>query len=72
MINENDIVVFSDYKIVVVDADSSDDEPDYDELEDLFTEHEEDDIYSDEHPWDTREYTRYRFRPDIAFFFLKE
>ena len=68
--NENDIVVFSDYKIYVVDADVSDDESEYDELEDIFAEYEEDDIYSDEHPWDTREYTGYRFRPDIAFYFL--
>lgn len=67
--NENDIIVFSDYKIYVVPEDVSDNESEYDELEELFTDHEEDDIYSDEHPWDTREY-RYRFRPEIAFYFL--
>lgn len=70
--NENEFVVFSDYKILVVSEDISDDESEFDEFEDLFAEHEEDDIYSDEHPWDTREYTQYRFRPDIAFYFLKE
>lgn len=67
--NENDVVVFSDYKIFVVSEDASDDESEYDDFEDLFSEPEEDDIYSDDHPWDTREY-RYRFRPDIAFYFL--
>ena len=67
--NENDTVVFSDYKIFVVSEDASDDDSDYDELDELFSEPEEEDSYSDDHPWDTREY-RYRFRPDIAFYFL--
>lgn len=68
--NENVTVVFSDYKIYVVSEDVSDVESEYDDLEDLLAEQEEPDIYKDDHPWDTREYTGYRFRPDIAFYFL--
>jgi hypothetical protein len=62
--NEHDVVVFHNYKILVVSDNESDcsDDSDDDYLE--YTELVQDDIYSEDHPWDTRERS-YRFRPDI-------
>jgi hypothetical protein len=65
--NEHDIIIFSDHKIYCVQENESENESDEecDDLEDLLE--QEDDIYSDEHPWDTRVY-QYRFRPDVVFY----
>lgn len=65
--NEHETIIFSDHKIYCIPDNESDTDNDsdiYDELEDLLE--QEDDIYSDDHPWDTRVY-QYRFRPDVVF-----
>lgn len=68
--NEHDTIVFADHKILCVpdyDSESDTDSIDIDDLEDLLE--QADDIYTDEHPWDTR-VCQYRFRPDIVFYDL--
>jgi hypothetical protein len=66
--NEHEIIVFSDYKIYCLPEDCSDTESVEEDYEDFELDDDQDDIYSDEHPWDTRSYTGYRFRPDIVYF----
>ena len=69
--NEHDIILFNDYKIVNLHNEdesynSSDVEDEYlDMCVDEVNNKDEDDIYSEDHPWDTRSYTGYRFKPEI-------
>lgn len=77
--NEHDVILFHNYNILVVDSDRQDKSDDdvsdddvYDPLEPI-----EDDIFSDDHPWDTR-VKSYRQRHELWFseqelaFFLSE
>jgi hypothetical protein len=62
--NEYEVIVFENDRIYVVpeeDAESTDD----DRTEIDIPIPIEDDIFSDEHPWDRRSTLRYRFRPDF-------
>ena len=67
-----DTLVFSDYRILNVttkeENETSDDEYDFEEYDEFMDEDfntiTTNDIYSDNHPWDTR-YSSYRFRPDL-------
>jgi hypothetical protein len=66
--NEHDVIVFFGNRIFCLPDNVSDTESDIDEYDDEYLLEVEDDIYMDEHPWDTRSYTGYRFRPDIVYF----
>jgi hypothetical protein len=65
--NEHDVVLFHNYNILVVDSDRQDalsdvsDDDVYDPLEPI-----EDDIFSNDHPWDTR-VNSYRLRHELWF-----
>lgn len=63
--NEHDVVVFHNYKILVVSDNESEFSHDSDDECYELTELDHDDIYSDDHPWDARITTGYRFRPDL-------
>lgn len=66
--NEHEVIVFSDHKIFCLPDDVSESESETDLFEDDDLLDDEFDIYRDDHPWDTRSYTGYRFRPDIVYF----
>jgi hypothetical protein len=73
--NEHDVVFFHNHNIFVIDnntersdtrSDVSDEDTLYDALEPT-----EDDIFSEDHPWDTR-VKSYRLRPELWNFTKQE
>ena len=77
--NENELeeISFNNGRIIVDDIENEvqqdffEYEDVYDDDVDVDVDDDDDDndvyldIYSDNHPWDSRQYNRYRFRPDI-------
>lgn len=63
--NEFDDVVFDDERIHIEEYDEFNIKNEIEELEELeWLLEEPPDIYSDEHPWDTR-VNNYRFKPEV-------